>query len=129
VFLIQKEVAEKLASDARKKSFLWWLVNNDYHVDYLFTVKPTSFLPPPKVDSAVIRIVKKEECSYADGDRLKAILSYLSPFKRKTLGKIEKIVNKNKKMIKIPVNLSSKRLEELSRDEVKTIARINIASG
>lgn len=120
VFLIQKEVAEKLASDARKKSFLRWLVNNAYHVDYLFTVKPSSFSPPPKVDSAVIRLTKRKAVICEDRVGLKQILSLLSPYKRKTLGKIEKILQAEY-AVKIPTSLKKKRLEELGRKELQSI--------
>ena len=35
VFMIQDEVAQKLKSDADKKSYLWWLINYAYDVTYL----------------------------------------------------------------------------------------------
>ena len=54
--MVQKEVAEKLASDAKKKSYLRRLINNFYEVEYLFTVSANSFSPPPKVESAVIKL-------------------------------------------------------------------------
>jgi 16S rRNA (adenine1518-N6/adenine1519-N6)-dimethyltransferase len=38
VFLIQKEVAEKIMTNAHKKSYLRWLLNNHYEIDYCFTV-------------------------------------------------------------------------------------------
>ena len=36
------------------------LVQAWYHVDYLFTVEPDVFNPPPKVKSAVIRMTRNE---------------------------------------------------------------------
>ncbi len=38
VFLIQKEVATKIMTNASKKSYLRWLLNNHYTIDYCFTV-------------------------------------------------------------------------------------------
>lgn len=58
VFLIQEEVAQKIRRDAPKKSYLRWMVNRTHRVRYSFTVKATSFSPPPKVVSAVINIEK-----------------------------------------------------------------------
>jgi len=108
--LIQKEVAEKLASDAHKKSFLRWLINNSYNVFYHFTVKPSAFTPPPGVDSALISIKPKGQKIYSDQQDLVKKLSLLSGYKRKTLGKIQKIV---KDKINVPDKIKDKRLEEL----------------
>jgi 16S rRNA (adenine1518-N6/adenine1519-N6)-dimethyltransferase len=58
VFLIQEEVAQKIRRDAKKKSYLRWLVNRTHRVRYAFTVKAGSFSPPPKVTSAVIIVEK-----------------------------------------------------------------------
>lgn len=87
VFLIQKEVAEKIVHDAPKKSFLRWLINYAYRVEYCFSVPPSAFTPPPKVTSAVIRVLPKTpdgipSLSYSD---LLVFLDQYSPFKRKTL--------------------------------------------
>lgn len=54
--MIQKEVAERLAAKPGTKAFgiITVLVQLWYDVEYLFTVPPTVFNPPPKVQSAVI---------------------------------------------------------------------------
>ncbi len=96
VFLVQKEVAEKIVYDAPKKSFLWWLLNYAYRVEYCFSVPPKAFTPPPKVTSAVIRVIPKLDheiphLSYTD---LILFLDQYSPFKRKTLWASSKIVAK-----------------------------------
>lgn len=58
--MIQKEVAERLAAKPCCKAYgiLSVLVQLYYHVDYLFTVEPGVFNPPPKVRSAVIRMTR-----------------------------------------------------------------------
>ncbi len=58
--MIQKEVAERLAGRPGSKSFgiLSVLVQLWYDVEYLFTVPPSVFNPPPKVQSAVIRMTR-----------------------------------------------------------------------
>lgn len=60
--MIQKEVAERLAARPGCKAYgiLSVLVQLYYHVDYLFTVEPEVFNPPPKVRSAVIRMTRNE---------------------------------------------------------------------
>lgn len=58
--MIQKEVAERLAAAPGNKSYgiLSVLVQLWYDVEYLFTVEPGVFNPPPKVQSAVIRMTR-----------------------------------------------------------------------
>lgn len=58
VGMFQKEVAERCASAAGTKEYgiLSVLIQAYYHIEYLFTVKPGTFNPPPKVNSGVIRL-------------------------------------------------------------------------
>ena len=60
--MIQKEVAERLAAHPGTKAFgiLSVLVQLWYDVEYLFTVPPGVFNPPPKVQSAVIRMTRND---------------------------------------------------------------------
>lgn len=64
--MIQKEVAERLAAKPGCKAYgiLTVLVQLWYDVDYLFTVEPGVFNPPPKVRSAVVRLTRNnvEQC-------------------------------------------------------------------
>lgn len=58
--MIQKEVAERLAAKPGCKAYgiLSVLVQLWYDVEYLFTVEPGVFNPPPKVKSAVVRMTR-----------------------------------------------------------------------
>ncbi len=58
VGMFQKEVADRVVSPPGSKTYgiLSVLVQAFYHVEYLFTIKPGSFFPPPKVKSAVIKL-------------------------------------------------------------------------
>ncbi len=58
--MIQKEVAERLASKPGKKAYgiLSVLLQAYYDIEYLFTVDEHVFNPPPKVKSAVIRMTR-----------------------------------------------------------------------
>lgn len=60
--MIQKEVAERLAATPGSKTYgiISVLVQLWYDVEYLFTVEPGVFNPPPKVKSAVIRMTRNE---------------------------------------------------------------------
>src|SRR5690606_28106193 len=69
VCMLQKEVAERIASPAGNKDYgiLSVLLQAYYDIEYLFTVPPGHFSPPPKVNSGVIRLkrneVKKLDCN------------------------------------------------------------------
>jgi len=62
VGMIQKEVAERMAAKAGNKTYgiLSVLMQAFYSIDYLFTVHEHVFDPPPKVKSAVIRLVRND---------------------------------------------------------------------
>ena len=58
--MIQREVAERIAAHPGSKTYgiLSVLIQAWYDVEYLFTVEPGVFNPPPKVRSAVIRLTR-----------------------------------------------------------------------
>ena len=60
--MIQHEVALRMASKPGNKQYgiLSVLIQAWYDVEYLFTVPPSVFNPPPKVQSAVIRMVRND---------------------------------------------------------------------
>lgn len=62
VCMIQKEVAVRLASPPGSKDYgiLSVLLQAWFEIDYLFTVKPGAFHPPPKVNSSVIRLRRNQ---------------------------------------------------------------------
>jgi len=70
--MFQKEVAERICSKhgSKKYGILSVLAQAFYHAEYLFTVPPNVFNPPPKVDSGVMRLTRKEDYSLPCGERL-----------------------------------------------------------
>lgn len=60
--MFQREVAQRICEKEGSKAYgiLSVLVQAFYHAEYLFTVKPGVFNPPPKVDSGVLRLIRKE---------------------------------------------------------------------
>jgi len=60
--MIQHEVAERMASAPGTKAYgiLSVLIQAWYDVEYLFQVPPSVFNPPPKVQSAVIRLTRNQ---------------------------------------------------------------------
>lgn len=59
IFMVQKEVADRLAAEPGSGDYgrLSVMVQSLCRVEYLFSVSPGSFSPPPKVESAVIRLI------------------------------------------------------------------------
>jgi 16S rRNA (adenine1518-N6/adenine1519-N6)-dimethyltransferase len=60
VCMLQKEVAMRIASPPGSRAYgiLSVLLQSYYNIEYLFSVKPGSFFPPPKVTSGVIRLTR-----------------------------------------------------------------------
>lgn len=60
VGMVQKEVAERIAEGPGSKTYgiLSVLLQAWYDIEYLFTVGSGCFAPPPKVESAVIRLTR-----------------------------------------------------------------------
>lgn len=60
--MFQKEVAQRICALHGSKTYgiMSVLVQAFYEAEYLFTVPPTVFIPPPKVDSGVLRLRRKE---------------------------------------------------------------------
>lgn len=58
-FMLQKEVVERMVAAPGSKAFgrLSVMLQWRYHMDLLFVVPPTAFDPPPKVDSAIVRMI------------------------------------------------------------------------
>lgn len=72
VCMIQKEVAERIASPHGSKAYgiLSVFLQAFYHIEYLFTVNEKVFDPPPKVKSAVIRLIRNEREQLECDERL-----------------------------------------------------------
>ena len=88
VGMFQKEVAVRVASGPGNKDYgiLSVLLQAYYHIEYLFTVPPTAFDPPPKVNSGVLRMVLKENPGPGcDPAKFKTVVKTAFNQRRKTL--------------------------------------------
>jgi 16S rRNA (adenine1518-N6/adenine1519-N6)-dimethyltransferase len=72
VGMFQKEVAERVVADPGSKTYgvISVLVQAEYTGEYLFTVDKKKFTPPPKVQSAVIRLRRRPESLVQKDPRL-----------------------------------------------------------
>ena len=115
VLMFQKEVALRIASKHNNKSYgiISVLLQAYYDIEYLFTVDEHVFNPPPKVKSAVIRLIRKENFTLGcDEVLLKNIVKTSFNQRRKTLRNSLKALGKD--TTKLDAELLNKRAEQLS---------------
>jgi 16S rRNA (adenine1518-N6/adenine1519-N6)-dimethyltransferase len=115
VGMIQKEVAERLVSPPGSKQYgiLSVLLQAYYSLEYLFTVEPHVFHPPPKVRSAVIRLKRNEvESLNCDEVLFKRVVKQGFQNRRKTLRNALKPLNLPGSKTTLPV--FDQRAEQLS---------------
>jgi len=86
--MFQKEVAKRICEKEGNKTYgiLSVLTQAFYEAEYLFTVPPGVFNPPPKVDSGVLRLTRKKDYSLAcDEKMLFKVVKTAFQQRRKTL--------------------------------------------
>jgi len=99
--MFQKEVAERIAAKHGSKIYgiLSVLAQAYYDVEYLFTVPPSVFNPPPKVDSGVMRMIRKTKYNLPVNDELfKKVVKTAFNQRRKTLRNSLKSFNLSDKL-------------------------------
>lgn len=88
VGMFQREVAERIVAKANSKIYgiLSVLTQAYYEGTYLFTVKAGSFNPPPRVQSAVVRLVRKKNQNLGcDPKRFRTIVKVTFGMRRKMI--------------------------------------------
>ena len=116
--MFQKEVAERIAEKegSKKYGILSVLAQAFYNVEYLFTVPPTVFDPPPKVDSGVIRLIRKENYNLPVDEKLfYKVVKTAFQQRRKTLRNSLKTLNLSDSLREDTI--FAKRPEQLSVQE------------
>ena len=86
--MFQKEVAQRICEKEGSKTYgiLSVLAQAFYDAEYLFTVPPSVFNPPPKVDSGVLRLKRKENFTLpCDEKMLFKVVKTAFQQRRKTL--------------------------------------------
>lgn len=123
--MIQKEVAERMASGPGNKNYgiLSVLMQAWYDIEYLFTVPEHVFEPPPKVKSAVIRMTKNKVTDLGCSEQLfKQIVKTSFNQRRKTLrNSLKPILGKECPLYESPI--FDKRPEQLSVDQFISLTK------
>ncbi|MDR1683585.1 MAG: 16S rRNA (adenine(1518)-N(6)/adenine(1519)-N(6))-dimethyltransferase RsmA, partial [Candidatus Symbiothrix sp.] len=124
--MIQKEVAERLASRSGKKTYgiISVLLQVWYDIEYLFTVEPTDFDPPPQVRSAVIRMTRNTRTDLdCDENWFKTIVKTAFNQRRKTMrNSLQSLLGKGNMIFSQPI--FDKRPEQLSVKEFIELAKL-----
>jgi 16S rRNA (adenine1518-N6/adenine1519-N6)-dimethyltransferase len=124
--MLQKEVAERLAAGPGSRTYgiISALIQPWYDVEYLFTVDAGVFDPPPKVQSAVIRMTRNGRKSLDCDEKLyKRVVKTSFNQRRKTLrNSMKPLLGKDFPDYALP--LFDKRPEQLSIEQFTELTLI-----
>ena len=116
--MFQKEVAERICEPpgTKKYGILSVLAQLFYTATYEFTVPPNVFNPPPKVDSGVLTLRRKENYSLPCNEQLLFKIVKMSFQQRR------KTIRNSLKTLQLPINITEDsifdlRPEKLSGDD------------
>lgn len=122
-FMLQKEVVDRMAAKPQQASYGRLSVMLQYHcqVQTLFTVKPGAFRPPPKVDSAVVRLIPHPTLPFTtlNYELFSEIVRLAFNQRRKTLRNCLKTLTSADKLEEIDINPQQRAETLLVEDYVK----------
>ncbi|MDG1774908.1 MAG: 16S rRNA (adenine(1518)-N(6)/adenine(1519)-N(6))-dimethyltransferase RsmA [Flavobacteriaceae bacterium] len=113
--MFQKEVAQRICEKEGSKAYgiLSVLVQAFYEAEYLFTVHPEVFNPPPKVQSGVLRLTRKDNLTIDCSETLlKTVVKAAFNQRRKTLRNSLKTLQLSENLTKDAI--FDKRPEQIS---------------
>ncbi len=120
--MFQKEVAQRICEKEGNKTYgiLSVLVQAFYEAEYLFTVPPSVFNPPPKVESGVLRLSRKEDLSLPCDEKLFfRVVKTAFQQRRKTLRNSLKIFD-------LPENITEDSIFGLRPEQLSTARFIEL---
>lgn len=111
VIMVQKEFAEKLVAKSKNRKAISIIATHAFDIEKLATIKKSNFSPPPKVDSVILRITKKNTMD----KKLVMTINEIFSYRRKTVKNILKQFG-----IESDVK---KRVDDLTGDEIVNLAK------
>ena len=86
-FMLQKEVVERMVAEPGTKAYsrLSVMLQWRYDMAMMFIVPPTAFDPPPRVESAIVRMVPTRRQLPCDAKRLEAVVAKAFSQRRKVI--------------------------------------------
>ena len=128
-FMLQKEVVDRLIAEPGGKDYGRLSIMAQYYcqTEYLFYVPPAAFNPPPKVDSAVLRIKPWDELPYVANDhkRLSQLVVEAFSKRRKTLRNSLKKMLTAEQIESVGVD-PSLRPEQISVEDFVNLSNIDV---
>lgn len=125
VCMLQKEVAERIASPPGNKTYgiLSVFMQAFYDIEYLFTVSEDVFIPPPKVKSGVIRCIRNARKTLDCNEKMFfQVVKQGFNNRRKTLRNALKPLNLPESVRELEV--LNKRAEQLSVEDFESLVQI-----
>jgi 16S rRNA (adenine1518-N6/adenine1519-N6)-dimethyltransferase len=125
VFLMQKEVAQRINAEPGTRDYGFLTVATRLHAgtELLFRIPPAAFSPPPKVESAVVRLTPwshaSDQASTGDPAPLLAFIGLCFRHKRKTLRNNLSGIFGKEQLDGIPE--ASLRAEQLTLDQFRQV--------
>ena len=111
VIMVQKEFADKLfATSSKQRKAISIIATSAFEITSILKVGKNNFSPSPKIDSVVLKIIKKNNLSKEVIQSINKIFSY----RRKTVKNILKQFNKESDV--------DKRVDDLSGEEIINLA-------
>ena len=124
--MIQKEVAERIASKPGKKAYgiLSVLLQAYYDIEYLFTVNENVFNPPPKVKSAVVRLTRngRQHLDCDEGLFKQVVKTSFNQRRKQMRNSLQQLVGKGNPILE--ENIFTKRPEQLSVEEFVELTKM-----
>ena len=111
VVMVQKEFADKLLAKSKNRRAVSIIANHTLEIQKILNVDKSNFTPPPKINSVVLKIIKKRTIDKKLVQTINKIFSY----RRKTIQNIYKQFGKETTI--------DKRLDDLSVEEITDIAK------
>jgi 16S rRNA (adenine1518-N6/adenine1519-N6)-dimethyltransferase len=86
-FMLQKEVVDRMVAEPGNKQYGRLSVMTQYYcrAEKLLKVDPSAFFPPPKVDSAIVRLTPKTQLNATSDEQLSTLVKQAFQQRRKTL--------------------------------------------
>ncbi|ABR88294.1 dimethyladenosine transferase [Janthinobacterium sp. Marseille] len=86
-FMLQKEVVERMVAEPGSKVYgrLSVMLQWRYHMELMFVVPPTAFDPPPRVESAIVRMIPLAQPLPCDQAKLEQVVLKAFSQRRKVI--------------------------------------------
>jgi 16S rRNA (adenine1518-N6/adenine1519-N6)-dimethyltransferase len=125
-FMLQKEVVERMVAAPSTADYgrLSIMLQRRFHLEWLLDVPPTAFNPPPKVDSAVVRLIPKASAEIVPLDEALFARVVAAAFsqRRKTLKNTLGSLLKPEEFVVLGID-AGKRAENLCVADYEAITR------